>query len=483
MKRVVLLISALVVHHAPLQGQLPPEPVREFRAAWITPVQGFDWPRTGTGEEAQKAELTRLLDAAKEAGINAVILHVRMSADALYPTKRAPWTAQLTGVQGKSPGYDPLAFALKEAHARGLQLHAWFNPFRATETPRRTNFAESHVTRRHPGWIVRYGSETWINPGIPAARAAVLQAIYEVVDRYDIDGVHLDDYFYPYREDGAGEFDDPLSWRKYGKKAGFLSPDDWRRNNINRFLKALYAGVHERKSYLTVGISPFGIWKTGTPRGVTGLDAYSEIFADSRLWLREGWLDYIAPQLYWPLDGTQSRFTRLDEWWLNENPKKRHVWPGLATFLSARWQPGEIRRQIDVVRQARTSTSHGHVHFHLTNALAQGPLYEDFALVPATPWLSKKVPPGVRVAERASVGDSISLKLEKPAGVRWLLVQSLEGGKWRSELLFATTKIRLARADRIVVRWISRTGIAGEANVLRQPVKSTRARVTAGSPQ
>ncbi|HEX6558923.1 MAG TPA: family 10 glycosylhydrolase [Longimicrobiales bacterium] len=470
MKRIAFfLIIVFAASLAPLDARVAPEPAREFRAAWITPVQGYDWPRPGAGEAAQKAELTRLLDLAKAAHLNAVILHVRTSADALYPTKRAPWSAYLTGTQGKSPGYDPLAFALREAHARGLELHAWFNPFRATEAPRKTKLAASHITRRHPGWIVRYGSETWINPGIPAARAAVLATIFEVVERYDIDGVHLDDYFYPYREDGAGEFNDPRSWKKYGKAAGFKTAYDWRRDNVNKFIKALYAGVHQRKPYLAVGISPFGIWKSGVPTGVTGLDAYSEIYADARLWLQKGWLDYLAPQLYWPLDGVQSRFTRLDEWWLNQNVKRRYIWPGLGTLLAARWQPGEIRRQIDTVRQARSTTAAGHVHFHLTNVLAQGPLYSEFALVPAMPWLSRKVPSAVHVERRASVGDSIALRLTKPAGARWLLVESLDHGTWRSDLLFAKSQFRLRRAERIVVRWISRTGIAGPADVLRQP--------------
>jgi uncharacterized lipoprotein YddW (UPF0748 family) len=281
-----------------------------------------------------------------------------------------------------------LAFAIDEAHKRGLQLHAWFNPFRANP-PRRNGTASSHVTKKHPGWIVKYGRQTWINPGIPAARASVLASIYEVVEKYDIDGVHMDDYFYPYREDGAGEFDDPLSWAKYGKKEGYTNRNDWRRDNVNKFVKALYQGVHARKPWLPVGISPFGIWKSGVPDGVTGLNAYTEIFADARLWLEKGWLDYIAPQLYWPMNGAQQRFTKLLDWWHTQNPKNRYIWPGLAPFLAHRadWPTNEIKNQI---AYARAHGSNGHIHFHMGSALARGPFYDDVALPPLYPWLPPK---------------------------------------------------------------------------------------------
>ena len=468
MNLLVLPLLLLNTIAQPAQPTGAPAVAREFRAAWVTPVEGFDWPNPSQSATRQKAELVKLLDQASAAHLNAIILHVRVSGDALYKTKRAPWSAYLTGKQGKSPGYDPLAFAIHEAHARGLQLHAWFNPFRATPSPAHTRPAASDVVRRHPGWIVHYGSETWINPGIPAARASVLATILEVVDNYDIDGVHLDDYFYPYREDGAGDFNDPISFRKYGKAAGFKSKADWRRNNIDKFVKALYAGVHDRKPWVVVGISPFGIWKSGVPDGVTGLDAYSEIYADSRLWLREGWLDYIAPQLYWPMNGAQERFSRLLAWWQTENPKERYIWPGLAAFIAHQpsWRSDELAREIDAIRDAQGDRA-GHVHFHLRSALTRGPFYDDVALVPPMTWLAKSPPAAPVLVKRVVGADSIALHLAamKPQ-VRWLVVQTRSAGKWHSAVRFAARKLNVPKAERIVVTPLSRTGALGKPLVI-----------------
>ena len=458
----ISIISLALIAASPT----PPKLEREFRAAWITPVLGFDWPSPTHDVKAQKADLIRLLDEAKAEHLNAVILHVRVSGDALYPTKRAPWSAHLTGKQGVSPGYDPLAFAIKEAHARGLQLHAWFNPFRATATPLGTRLSASHVSKRHPEWMVRYGSERWINPGIPAARRYVLATIFEVVENYDVDGVHLDDYFYPYRESGAGEFNDPVSWRKYGKTAGFKDKDDWRRSNIDKFVQALYEGVHERKPWVVVGISPFGIWKSGVPSGITGLDAYSEIYADSRLWLSKGWVDYLAPQLYWPSNGAQSRFTRLLDWWHSENPKDRHIWPGLASFLAHRpsWPTGDIKNEIET---ARTAGSDGHVHFHLRSAIARGPFYDDVAIMPAMPWLSKAPPAALQVKTHKVVGDSVDVvvKPTKPQ-VRWVVVQTRTDSGWVSSVRFNKSTLRVPKGDRVVLTPLTRTGAIGPATTV-----------------
>ena len=492
---------------------VPPSPAREFRAAWVTPVWGGEWPaRPGLSPEVQRAGLIRLLDGAKSLGLNAVILHIRPAADALYPTTRVPWSVYLTGVPGRAPDpwYDPLAFAIEEAHRRGLELHAWFNPFRASPPDRRITPAADAISVRRPELIVTYAGQQWLDPGIPAARQEVLADILEVVERYDIDGIHLDDYFYPYVEQRAARvrvqragrtrtvtrqenipFPDDASWRRYGEAVGFGSRAAWRRSNIDAFVESLYREVKARKPWVAVGISPFGIWRSGTPAGVTGLDAYAEIYADARRWLREGWVDYLAPQLYWPLAGRQDRFTRLDEWWRSENVRERHIWPGLHTELettrSTGWAPGEIARQVEALRIARLGTgeAYGHVHFRLRSLLSSaaastaGPLrdvsYLEPALVPAFPWLDATSPAAPRVtpAPPSAEGDAVlAVQPGDSVPVRWWLLQWQDSpGAWHSSLHPGSdTTLVVPAAPRAItaaVTALSRTGVAGSPAVVR----------------
>ena len=499
-------------------GALPPPLDREFRGAWISPVEQGEWPsRPGLPSEQQRAELTALLDRARDVGLNAVVFHVRPGADAMYPTSRAPWSAYLTGKLGRppSPMYDPVAFAVSEAHQRGLQLHAWFNPFRISPPMAAARHTRGAIATDHPKWVVRYGSQLWIDPGIPEARRAVLDAILEVVDRYDIDAVHLDDYFYPYLEERAirrrvrrgrhwrritvhvtMRFPDEASWRKYGRARGWTDRADWRRANIDAFVRELYAEVKARKPWVEVGISPFGIWRPGYPAGITGLDAYGEIFADSRRWLREGWLDYIAPQLYWPLDGDQHRFTRLDAWWHEQNRRGRHVWPGLFTAQAGswgRWPPREIEAEIDTLRALRRGSgeSLGHIHFRLKSLLEGAPggvgdllrddAYRDAAVPPASPWLGATAPAApaltlvtgpVTVADvlgriEGKAPPAVDLAPGDSVPVRWWVVQLRDsGGRWTTTIHPAgDTRLTLAipgggAPSAAAVRALSRTGIS-----------------------
>ncbi|HSJ13824.1 MAG TPA: family 10 glycosylhydrolase [Longimicrobiales bacterium] len=489
----------------------PPALAREFRGVWISPVWSGEWPRAGATPDQHRAELIGLLDRARAAGLNAVVLHVRPAADALYPTARAPWSAYLTGAVGRAPepAWDPLAFAIAEAHRRGLELHAWFNPFRAAPPDRRVDPPVRSVAQLAPSRVVRYGTQPWIDPGFPDARRAVLDAILEVVERYDVDGIHLDDYFYPYvqqrevrttvrgrtvRRTENVPFPDSASWERYGRPAGFERRADWRRANIDDFVATLYREVKARRPWVAVGISPFGIWRPGSPPGITGLDAYAEIFADARRWFREGWLDYLAPQLYWPIDGAQQRFTRLDEWWRAENVQRRHLWPGLHTEreTAARnaWAPGEIVRQIDTLRAVRRQSeeSFGHIHFRL-HALRPGDRggigeslrarsYAEPALTPASPWLDARPPAAPRVRaiplEDAGSGMLVSIAAGDTVPVRWWVLQLLDDREqWRTlvrDVGEATVPLPADGAVRgVVVRAVSRTGIAGEGTSLRLP--------------
>lgn len=534
-RRIVLVVAAFVSLCAPVHlvaQPVPPPIAREFRAAWVSPTEAGDWPsRPGLSVADQKVELREILDRAQEDGLNAVLLHVRTAADALYPSKRVPWSRYLLGRDGSArdlEGYDPLELAIDESHARGLQLHVWFNPFRAMPPDDIGRPIAGHVTRTHPEWIVRYGKSAWIDPGIPAARRAVLDAMLEVVDRYDVDGVHIDDYFYPYLEEGTVthvvrhgkkrrritrhvtlRFKDDRSWKRYGRKAGWSDRAAWRRANIDDFVKTLYQEVKARKKWVLVGVSPFGIWRPGHPEGITGLDSYTEIFADSRRWLREGWLDYIAPQLYWPLENDEQRFTRLDAWWRSENVLGRHIWPGLFTMrVGSRndaWPANEIGREISALREARegTTESLGHVHFRL-RTLAQrldgdsavfgdelrATVYAEPALPPASPWLGDATPaapdlapgpsgvlqagaPGEGSPNDSRVGAAFVATPADTVPVRWWLLQTLgDDGQWRDRLLPSSGgALALGFADVAGARWvavtaISRTGIAGQPAII-----------------
>ncbi len=504
---VALLFTTSVSPRAHRQAPLlPPPPVaREFRAAWATPIwdRGFrDWPsKPGLSPDAQRAELRTMLDKAAAAGLNAIILHVRIAGDALYPSSFAPWSAFLEGKQGvgPEPEYDPLAFAVTEAHARGIALHAWFNPFRAVLPEQPSKAAASHVTRTHPGWIRKYGTQTWIDPGDPAARKFVLETILDVAKRYDVDGIHLDDYFYPYRESRTvtrrvrGKrvrshvdiaFPDDATWKKYGKANGFTDRDAWRRSNIDTFVEQLYKGVHDVKPAMVVGISPFGIWRPGSPPGITGLDSYSEIYADSRKWLAQGWLDYISPQLYWEVGGTQNRFRALDAWWRSVNPWQRQIWPGLYTshVFGGRdaWPPSAIHDQIMSIRENRVATADapGHVHFRLAalwangnelaNDLSRG-VYAQPAIVPAFPWLGNTVPapPVVSVVHTTGSPATFSASAGDATRARWWLFQVRgRDGRWATALRPADGKRYVARdlgtedPVEIAVTAISATGVA-----------------------
>jgi uncharacterized lipoprotein YddW (UPF0748 family) len=358
---------------------LPPAPPREWRAAWIATVANIDWPsKPGLSAEAQQAEIKALCDTAVNVGLNALILQVRTSADALYESKLEPWSEYLTGTQGQHPGYDPLAVWLAECRLRGLELHAWFNPYRARQGTAKSAAADSHVSRSRPDWVKRYGDQLWMDPGEPAAAEHTLAVVRDVLTRYAIDGVHIDDYFYPYPiTDPATkqevDFPDEPSWQRYVAKGGSLARADWRRYNVNTLVQRLYTMSHEVRPGTRVGVSPFGLPKPGMrPEGIAGFSQYDKLYADVELWLREGWMDYLAPQLYWPRAQTAQAFEPLLQAWRALNPLGRPIHPGLYTSrindTPQSWQPDEVLAQIDAVR--RLSPGSGHIHFSMA-ALAQ----------------------------------------------------------------------------------------------------------------
>ncbi len=537
-----------------------PTPQREFRAAWIATVANIDWPsKKGLSTERQKAELIAILDKSVTLNINAVILQIRPSADALYASRIEPWSEYLTGRMGRPPKpfYDPLKFAVDEAHKRGLQLHVWLNPYRVRHSDAKTPPSPVHVSSAFPEIVRQYGDYLWFDPGEPESLERFIDIVTDVVKRYDIDGVHIDDYFYPYPiNDKDGKpvpFPDDESYARamaaleskgahaeaaghgeeapHGEEADHaeepehadevpsheeepehddaaeqgdeaahgeedahgepsakpkMSKDDWRRQNCDRLVEEMYNAVKKEKSWVLVGISPFGIWRPGHPEGIQGLDQYATLYADAKKWFNEGWVDYFTPQLYWQIEGPQS-YPKLLAWWSQENTKQRHLWPGngahsvrkSADVPAARnaWPAEEVIKQIELTREI-VKNGPGNVFFSikcifdnrdgLTDKLKAG-VYKEPALVPASPWLGDEIPAKPEVsAKKHSQGVSLNLKAAdgKPP---WLwVVRSRSGDDWTTEIVPGRETRKLLKIEKgvapeeIAVSAVTRLGREGE---------------------
>ncbi|MGW2724232.1 glycoside hydrolase family 10 protein [Streptomyces sp. NPDC001492] len=292
--------------------------VREMRGVWVATVANRDWPsKPGLTAAEQRAELIAILDRAVHSRLNAVMFQVRPTADALWPSPYEPWSQVLTGTQGQDPGWDPLGTAVQEAHARGLELHAWFNPYRIANTTDVTKLVASHPARKHPEWVVPYGGKLYYNPGLPKVRAFVQNAMLDAVRKYPVDGVHFDDYFYPYPVTGQ-TFDDDAAYARHGKS--FPDRDAWRRNNIDKLVAETAARIKQVRPGTRFGISPFGVWRNAATdaRGSdtrAGVQTYDDLHADTRTWVRENWIDYIAPQVYWNIGFAAADYAKLLPWW------------------------------------------------------------------------------------------------------------------------------------------------------------------------
>jgi uncharacterized lipoprotein YddW (UPF0748 family) len=477
----IALLPVLVTAGPPPSA--PPEPRREFRGVWITTIHNVDWPtREGLPMEEQQQQLVKMLDRCAEIGLNAVILQVRSECDALYPSKSEPWSPWLTGTMGASPGYDPLQFAIDAAHQRGLELHAWFNPFRAINSDH-GRICKSHVSRTHPEYTVRYGPKVWLDPAIPEVRTRALESVREVLRRYDIDAVHLDDYFYPYPIKVGGayqDFNDEKSWTAYSRSGGDLSRADWRRSHVNAFVSQVHRLVRKESPSCEFGISPFGIYRPGQPAQVkSSLDSYDQLYADTRLWLREGWLDYIAPQLYWETSSKQYGFAGLYQWWNQENVQQRHVWPGIAVYRIK----AEGRTAYDALKQVNLSKT-GHVLFSMESLMAnyssvtnllKTKAYKEVALPPASPWLGNdagKLPhasPQVTKREKDAIEVTWENSRSTQDKVRWWLLQTLSGSTWKTlrPIPGDSASYRIpGTPDQLAIRAVGHTGMLGAVHTI-----------------
>ena len=473
-------------------GIVPPAPVREFRAAWVATVANIDWPSQKTlSTREQKAELLAILDRAAQLKLNAIIFQVRPACDALYASRIEPWSEYLTGTMGKPPEpfYDPLAFAIEEAHKRGLELHAWLNPYRARLRASTSPVAANHISKTRPQLVRQYGEFLWLDPGEREVQEYSLSVVMDIVRRYDVDGVHFDDYFYPYKvSGGAGkelDFPDDSSWQRFGAR-GKLSREDWRRENVNAFIQRVYKSIKAAKPWVKFGISPFGIWRPKNPPQIKGLDSYAELYADSRKWLLNGWVDYFAPQLYWAIDPPDQSFPVLLRWWAEQNVKGRNLCPGLdSTKVSGRsesrrgWQSQEIVNQVRLTRAQ--AGADGHIHWNMKSLMRntafdevlQRELYQKPALMPPSPWLGHAQPrkPKLTVV-KGEPGSQMEISWAAGGpGKTWLwLLQTRTSGGWTEEILPASRMSRVwngAVPEVVAVTAVGRNGEVNTPSVLQ----------------
>lgn len=350
-----LLVIQCSSHQAVPASEVPPK--REFRGVWIASVANIDWPsRKGLPTAEQQQEFVNILDNHQRLGINAVFVQVRAASDAFYAESEEPWSEWLTGIQGKAPApfYDPLAFMIEHAHERNMEFHAWLNLNRGTHASA-TSVSVNHITRIHPEWFLSYGGYKVYNFGIPEVRSYIVNTVLNIIRNYDVDGIHFDDYFYPYPVAGK-RISDQATFRQYGR--GFNRIEDWRRDNVNLLVKEISEAIKKEKPYIKFGISPFGVWRSRDkdPEGsnTTGaLSSYDDLYADSRLWAREGWVDYIVPQVYFSFGHTTVPYKPMVDWW-TRNKGDHHLYIGLGSY-----RVGEKNREwssaSQIMNQVRTN--------------------------------------------------------------------------------------------------------------------------------
>lgn len=467
------------------------ETPREFRAAWIATVANINWPsKPGLSADEQRAEAINLLDYLQNNNFNAVIFQVRPQADALYASEIEPWSYYLTGQQDKAPEpfYDPLAFWIEESHKRGMELHAWLNPYRAHHTTGK-GISNRSVVRTNPElvYLLKEGF-WWMDPSLKATQDRTSKVVMDIVKRYDVDGIHFDDYFYPYPSyNGDKDFPDDKSWNEYLRNGGKLSRGDWRREAVNKLIQRLYQEIKTEKKHVKFGLSPFGIWRPGYPASVEGFDQYDKLYADAKLWLNKGWIDYFTPQLYWPINKPGQSFPVLLGWWQSENSLQRHLWPGISigTDKNGVANNQEILNEI-MISRGMLPKSQGIVHWNvssltknptLTQALREGP-YKQSALIPASPWLNTIRPSSPLITTSSNNGSLfINWTPKDENAFRWV-VYGEYGDKWDYQILnrdqnFASLKLQISDKNgkiiplkRIMVTAVDRTGMES----LQQPL-------------
>lgn len=466
------------------QTSVPP-PARELRGSWIATVRNINWPsEPGLPVAKQKQQLLALIESAARLRLNALIFQVRPAGDAMYASMLEPWSPFLTGEMGRppSPLWDPLEFAVTEAHKRGMELHAWFNPYRALAGEKHAPSAD-HIRRRHPEWTMKYNIDWWMDPGVAEVRAQAVAVMLDVTRRYDVDGIHIDDYFYPYPiTDSAKkkiEFPDHATFARYKAAGGPLELTAWRRQNVDQTVQTIYEGIKGIKRHVKFGISPFGLWRPNHPQGTGGgLDPYEDLGADSKKWLQNGWVDYFTPQLYWTIDRPKLGFITYYDWWLEQNTQNRHIWPGMNTSnIGHDRVAGEILRQMSVLRERGLKMTPGHFHWNFgalhkdvgkiaTYTMERA--YTTHAIPPASPWLSQTALPAPVVTRS---GDAVTWRHADErwmSQTRWWVMQAQIGGRWVTWKSFFKDQLEAdwpAGASAVAIRAAGAGWEAGEAGL------------------
>lgn len=453
----------------------PPPPtfshVRELRGAWVASVFNLTWPsRTGLSESASRAEIVSILETMRALHMNAVFVQVRAESDAFYRSSLEPWSRFLTGTQGTDPGWDPLAVWIEEGHARGIEVHAWINPYRGM-TNSSVSRASNHVTRTLSQYAVPWGNLIVMDPGAPEVRAHIVAVVRDIVTRYDVDGIHFDDYFYPYPGGGPSEFPDDATYAAYG---GDLSRGDWRRENVNTLIREVHEAILAEREDVRFGISPFGIYRPGMPPGISGLDAYATLYADAPRWIAEGWVDYLAPQLYWASDQAAQAFGPLIEWW-SERPRDpaRSMLSGMnLTNLSEKgWPASEIRTQIELTRGQREKGARGYILYRadqlVSDLKGMRSLFTELNAQPAaTPTLATAA--GARIDRPDVEMAGSTLTFTPPPGVQVRAYAIYDAASGSLVELVHRTSVSLG-AGSYAVTAIDRRGVESAAVLVELP--------------
>ncbi|MBL7754944.1 MAG: family 10 glycosylhydrolase [Chitinophagaceae bacterium] len=469
LKKIAFLIILLVIVRF---SGVTASPKREFRAVWIATVGNIDWPsKQGLSADVQQEEFRAILRRVKQNRLNAVIVQIRPAADALYESPYENWSRYLSGKQGQAPSpyYDPLTFMIEECHRQCIEFHAWLNPYRALVDANKNVHTLSHITYQQPSWFLRYGGKLYFDPGLKEVREYFIKIVLDIVKRYDVDAIHFDDYFYPYRIAGQ-EFPDHKSFAISGKT--YMARDDWRRENVNVLIEALASKIKELKPWVKFGISPFGVWRNARkdPDGsqtTAGQTNYDDLFADVLLWLKKGWIDYILPQLYWERGHKAADYLELIQWW-SRHAYEKHLYIGhgiyqVGTSSKACWRDmQEVIQQVDLTRSTKNiqgSSFYSAVAFKKDlcglNDAMQYEIYPHIALLPVMPWI-KSVKPQAPVVKMKKSGTGITLSwtsTETKGGLQYAIYRFTKG-----------QDIDFERAENLLEITRSSTWISNEAS-------------------
>lgn len=428
MKKLLLAFTGIALLCSALNAQNPPK--REFRGAWVATYFGIDWPNRNHTPQQQRDAFLTIVNHHLQTGITAMFVQVRSQSDAMYPSAIEPWGFYLTpakaGGNEPSEAWDPMQFMIDECHARGIEFHAWINPYRAIgNIANINNFAPNHVARQHPEWLIANGAERIMDPGLPQVREHVNSVVMDIVNRYDIDGIHFDDYFYP-----NAAFNDDATFAVHNR--GFTVRADWRRDNVNLLIQAVSQNIKAAKPWVEFGVSPSGIWRNGGEGSATsGLQHYVSLFADSRKWLQEGWVDYLCPQVYWYINQPGADYKVLIPWW-NNNAYGRLIYIGMAGYKVGEMAQGinwsENRSQIPNEVRMNRDPAYPNIHgqsIYNTNSLRNNKLnfrdslqqhfYNVPALQPLMPWIDATAPEAVSGLTSGYAGDAVTLNWSNPA--------------------------------------------------------------------